>query len=193
VVLLGVATPVVGWRRVPRRRACAVAAVVALPGLVWVAAMSGAYERPTTPGMSGVDSAASGRGTLVRRSLDLWRTAPVLGVGPGNSVAAERELGLPQIGPWPIVVHNYGLQVLSETGAVGAAALAGTAGAVAVSMRRRWRALVVPAALLVPSALLDHVLWTFGFAMVAMAIALGTAQEERGRPRSATSASSLAR
>lgn len=184
VVALGAGTLVVTFRdRSLRRRGLAAAAVITLPAMIWVATTSTAYTRPQTTGMSQAESLASGRGGLASRAIDIWSSAPVLGVGPGNHVAAERALGLPQIGPWPIVVHNFGLQVLAETGVVGAGALAVTAGGIVVSLRRRWRSLVLPAALLVPSALLDHVLWTYGFAMIVMAIALGSAQpplEARG-------------
>ncbi len=183
LVVLGIAAGtflITVGRRERRVRGILLAGLVAAPVLIWTATLTSAYERPEIPGASAVESFSSARGALIERSIELWRDAPVLGVGPGNAYAAQEDRGLPDLAAWPIVVHNLGLQVLSETGVVGASALVVCMGGIALWVRRRgaWRRAVLPVALLTPVALLDHILWTFGFGLVAMGIALAMVLSE---------------
>jgi O-antigen ligase len=188
VLAIATGTAVVAFGdRARRARGLLLAALIAAPTLAWTASLSNAYRRPEIPGASAVESLATARGSLIGRSIDLWQGSPVLGVGPGNSYATEREQGLPELSAWPIVVHNFGLQVLSETGVVGASALAACVGGIALWIRRRgrWRSVVLPLALLGPVALLDHILWTFGFGLIAIGLLLAPALADEDTPRPA--------
>jgi O-antigen ligase len=176
LVGLGVVLAAAATRRVTRRSALILLASVAVPTVAWVAAQNGSYSRPRPAGSERtIESLANGRGELLDQSIAIWKSAPLTGVGPGNYVAAQRELGLSQIGPWPIVVHSFPLQVLSESGLVGLAGLLGAVGTLAWSARRRFISAMVPLSVAAPMALLDHAMWTFGFATVVLAMLIGTA------------------
>lgn len=122
-----------------------------------------------------VSTSDNGRSELFAQSINIWKSSPILGVGPGNYVRAQRELGLKQLGPWPIVVHSLPLQVLSETGLAGVAALAGTIGVLLASVRRRKLAALLALAPLAPVALLDHAIWSFGFGLAVLGLLIALA------------------
>jgi O-antigen ligase len=155
-------------------------AVIALPAVVWLVTMTGSFQRPVAKGTEVASSTidANGRGGLADQAITIWRSDPLLGVGPGGYVEAQRAMGLPQLGAWPIVVHNFGLQVLSETGVIGVAALLGSFGSILWRCRRRLGSFALPLAAIVPMALLDHILWTYGFALVLLAIAFVVATSD---------------
>jgi hypothetical protein len=165
--------------RTHRRAALVLAVAVAIPTIAWVGVAGGSYDRPSGDEKQSLDSLSNGRGALLRQSIDIWQSAPMLGVGPGNYVDAQRNLGLPQIGPWPIVVHSYPLQVLSESGVVGVVGLTAAVAAMSVRLRRLGRSAVLPTAIVVvvagPMALLDHAMYTFGFAAAVLALLIGSA------------------
>jgi hypothetical protein len=169
-------------RRDARRSAFLLAASIVVPTALWVGAQAGSYERPSAESGQTFESLANGRGALISQAVDIWKSAPLLGVGPGNYVAAQRDLGLRQVGDWPIVVHSYPLQVLSESGLIGVAGLIGACVALVWAVRRRWSVALVVAVVVAPTALLDHAMWTYGFATVVLGFLIGTALPVRETP-----------
>jgi hypothetical protein len=86
---------------------------------LWAAARYPAI-RNTSPAVS-----VEVRGFLARIGFDMWRTAPILGVGIGRFWAESANYGGPNR-PYGIVnqnAHNNFLQVLAEEGIVGLVAL----------------------------------------------------------------------
>lgn len=106
---------------------------------VWVAAttvvglvvlMAGIYIFMSVfashPTHGGNPFGSSGRGDIWRNAIDIWKTSPLIGVGPGRfGVSYQATLGGSPPAWWAGHAHSIFFQALAEFGLVGLAALIG--------------------------------------------------------------------
>ena len=104
----------------------------------------------------------------------MMKASPIVGVGPGNFVeTAYRNPKVRALSSEKLTVHNVALALITESGVVGAVALAGLA-LVLFRTRRSLASLCVLAAV-APFASLDQTHWVHTPNMVALGLALGMA------------------
>ena len=122
-----------------------------------------------------VVAASNGRAGMIDEAIAMIRRWPALGVGPGRFLATrDAHPEIKALASEDQAVHNVPLLVVTETGALGAVALAVAAIAVARRVRATPYALTVLAAM-VGHVMFDHAPWTFGFGMVQLALVIGFA------------------
>lgn len=133
-----------------------------------------------------VGAASNGRVGMIEEAVEMITRWPAVGVGPGRFMATRD--AFPEIAAMATEdqpVHNVPLLIVTESGALGALALALGALAVARRMRGAPYALTVLAAML-GHVMFDHAPWTFGFGMVQLALVLGFATSKAAGPRRPT-------
>ena len=122
-----------------------------------------------------VVAASNGRAGMIDEAVAMIKRWPLLGVGPGRFMATrDANPEIKALASEDQQVHNVALLIVTESGVLGAAALA----TLALSMVRRMRGQPYAITLLVAMighVLFDHAPWTFGFGMVQLAIVLGFA------------------
>lgn len=122
-----------------------------------------------------VAAASNGRAGMIDESLAMIRRWPMFGVGPGRFLATrDAHADIAARATEDQAVHNVPLLIVTESGALGAAALTLVVLAVFRQVRRRAFALTLLSAML-GHALFDHAPWTFGFGMVQLALVIGFA------------------
>ena len=123
------------------------AAGIAVAGIVVAAALAVALY-PSTRNIS-LKPAATARQIMAETSLNMWKAAPVFGIGVGRFFEESSRFGaaalVTKLGAPPNEnAHNYFLQVLSTEGLIGLAALLMALGTVLAPAVRAERAASVP-------------------------------------------------
>lgn len=160
------ATPSVAPVLIAVALAFGVAAALSIDGWTFKA------ERSAT---TDVVAASNGRAGMIDEAIAMIRRWPALGVGPGRFLATrDAHPEIKALASEDQAVHNVPLLIVTETGALGALALAIAAIAVARRVRATPYALTVLAAMF-GHVMFDHAPWTFGFGMVQLALVIGFA------------------
>ena len=127
-VPLGVYALVVRRRLFPQRAAVTLAASALVAAAIWLLTpVSSTIMHRAEDVSSGRDPSAELRTELSRGSIDLWRIAPVTGVGLGNSRSNLDEINVSWAQPGSSVAFNSAnayLNLLGEAGPVAVGALA---------------------------------------------------------------------
>ena len=122
-----------------------------------------------------VVAASNGRAGMVDEAVAMIRRWPAFGVGPGRFLATrDAHPEIKALASEDQAVHNVALLIVTESGALGAVALAFAAIAVARRIRATPYALTALAAMF-GHVMFDHAPWTFGFGMVQLALVVGFA------------------
>lgn len=122
-----------------------------------------------------VVAASNGRAGMIDEAVAMIRRWPAVGVGPGRFLATrDAHPEIKALASEDQAVHNVPLLIVTESGALGAVALAIAAIAVARRVRATPYALTVLAAMF-GHVMFDHAPWTFGFGMVQLALVIGFA------------------
>lgn len=122
-----------------------------------------------------VVAASNGRAAMIDEAVAMIRHWPALGVGPGRFLATrDAHPEIKALASEDQAVHNVPLLIVTESGALGALALAIAAVAVARRVRATAYALTLLAAMF-GHLMFDHAPWTFGFGMVQLALVIGFA------------------
>ncbi len=126
-----------------------------------------------------VVAASNGRAGMIDEAIAMIRRWPAFGVGPGRFLATrDVHPEIKALASEDQAVHNVPLLIVTETGALGALALAIAAIAVARRVRATPYALTALAAMS-GHLMFDHAPWTFGFGMVQLALVIGFATSIR--------------
>ncbi len=137
-----------------------------------------------------VVAASNGRAGMIDEAIAMIRRWPAFGVGPGRFLATrDAHPEIKALASEDQAVHNVPLLIVTETGALGALALAIAAIAVARRVRATPYALTALAAMS-GHLMFDHAPWTFGFGMVQIALVIGFATG--ARPEHASSRGNVA-
>ena len=191
----------VGAARVARRRADRVSGLptTVAPVLLAVALAFGVAAAFSIDGWTfkaersattDVAAASNGRAGMIDEAMAMIRRWPALGVGPGRFLATrDAHPEIKALASEDQAVHNVPLLIVTETGALGALALAIAAIAVARRVRATPYALTALAAMS-GHLMFDHAPWTFGFGMVQIALVIGFATG--ARPEHASSRGNVA-
>ena len=175
-VLLGLATMRSSDRRTPAGLLAALLLSTAIVGLVFHTGWVGRAGQTTSV------TTGSGRVETARQAMAMLRRSPVVGVGPGNFVeSAYRDPQIRAMASERLTVHNVALALVTESGLLGAAALAALA---VVLARRTWRSLAALSVLgaVAPFTSLDQTHWVHTPNMVALGLAVGMAVAVAGAP-----------
>lgn len=168
-VLLGVAVIKHRDRRTPATLLLALLLTVGPLGLVFHSGWVGRAGQTTSV------TTGSGRVQTIRQGLAMVKTSPIVGVGPGNFVeTAYRNPKVRALSSEKLTVHNVALALITESGLIGAVALAALAVVLFRRTRRSLASLCVLGAV-APFASLDQTHWVHTPNMVALGLALGMA------------------
>ena len=168
-VLLGLAVFKHRDRRTPATLLLALLVTVGSVGLVFHAGWVGRAGQTTSV------TTGSGRVQTIRQGLAMVEASPIVGVGPGNFVeTAYRNPKVRALSSEKLTVHNVALALITESGLIGAVALAALALVLLRRTRRSLASLCVLAAV-APFASLDQTHWVHTPNMVALGLALGMA------------------
>ncbi len=167
--------------RLRRQRALAPSVLPVLLGIVVVfgiaagASIDGWRFKAERTATTDVAAASNGRAGMIDEAFAMIKQSPLLGVGPGRFMATrDAHPNIAALATEDQQVHNVPLLIVTESGFLGAVALAGLCLAMARRMRRGAFALTVLLTM-VGHALFDHAPWTFGFGMVQIALVIGFA------------------
>ena len=168
-VLLGLAVIKHENRRPPATLLLALLLTVGSVGVIFHAGWVGRAGQTTSV------TTGSGRVQTIRQGLAMMKASPIVGVGPGNFVeTAYRNPKVRALSSEKLTVHNVALALITESGVIGAVALAGLALVLFRRTRRSLASLCVLAAV-APFASLDQTHWVHTPNMVALGLALGMA------------------
>lgn len=165
------------------------ALAVALPAVAWHDGWVNRSDVGSNTTGNGLDT---GRGTLIRQSLDVIKAHPVTGVGPGNYVRSLRDAGVSttETGGYLKPVHNLPLLAAAEGGVLAGLAMLALFAVGGVVAWRGGAASVAVFCAFVPFCLLDHFGYTFpqGLVLIGLWLAALTTATPRPGARRHTSA-----
>jgi O-Antigen ligase len=164
---------VVGFARMPARRLMFATAVVVLlisSGLgVYSQRNAWAGRAASTQGVAAI----ADRNQKMQQAIELWKTDRIFGVGIGNYMPALDASPARSLDPQFLPVHNYGLFVLAESGALGILAGIPLLGLLLVRLRKRPILNVAPLLAIAPFLALDMLFADIPSGMLMLAVGVG--------------------
>jgi hypothetical protein len=155
-----------------RRQIAFGAAALIISSAVGFQSSSGVWNVRAQPSSLKNDS---GRAPLYKQAIGMWRLSPVFGVGSGRygqELSKRRDL-LEQTPGSVISVHNVPLFVMTETGVLGLAGMAGFALLLLRRIKTFGFTVALPAAAIAPLLLFDVLHWVIPAGTLQLGVFIG--------------------